>query len=96
VNGPSAPALGTTAGPCAIIYRLRPIVSDPGLDGRSAARMSRNLVEIIRRHHELAAPSALEVLKDGDVVDAGPGATARVLAGTMRAAGDALMATRRR
>lgn len=36
--------------------------------------MSRNLVEIIRRHHELGAPSALEVLKDaiadhGEITD---------------------------
>ena len=37
--------------------------------------MSRNLVEIIRRHHELGAPTALEVLKDalelrGEITDA--------------------------
>jgi NADH:ubiquinone oxidoreductase subunit F (NADH-binding)/NADH:ubiquinone oxidoreductase subunit E len=36
--------------------------------------MSRNLVEIIRRHHELGAPTALEVLKDavehhGEITD---------------------------
>ena len=30
--------------------------------------MSRNLVEIVRRHHEVSAPTALEVLKDGGVV----------------------------
>ncbi|MEA2220404.1 MAG: hypothetical protein QOJ35_3030 [Solirubrobacteraceae bacterium] len=37
-------------------------------------RMSRNLVELIRRHHELGAPTALEVLKDalrdhGEITD---------------------------
>jgi hypothetical protein len=55
--------------------------------------MSHDLVEIIRRHQELGAPSALEVLKDA-LADAG--AISPVPSGTTRAAGDASMAARRR
>ena len=35
----------------------------PGSNGYTLCRVSRNLVELIRRHHGLQAPTALEVLK---------------------------------